>query len=306
MVACGVGAHAIVLGSVVINFVLQVMLRRFTAAVILASCFTVVGWAQAPSTNPAASPPSKPVTKKAAPKPKATAKPKAAAKQPVAETGPCRLGVISAVEDRFAVQKFGLTIFETEESAVPVNGWGLDDLVVARIRAVTGADPTVRRIVYPKGAFEPFYNPTSRFLPNPREGISAIVKDITPTTNCERYLVVTRFKAQLAGTNLMLDGIGAYSRGLGSVLRHSHLFANFSLSMLDGSTYERINRPLGNIGARLARGLQLTEDPLEKLDSSLFPEPAELAAGNATLRERTRALLAARLDEVLPSYLSND
>jgi hypothetical protein len=276
------------------------MLRSFAFAVILASCFTVAGWAQTPSTNPAASPPPKPITKKAAPKAKA------AAKQPVAETGPCRLGVLSAVEDRFAVQKFGLTVFETEESAVPVNGWGLDDLVIARIRAVTGADPAVRRIAFPKGAFEPFYNPTSRFLPDPREGMSAIVKNITPTANCERYLVVTRIKAQLAGTNLMLDGVGAYNRGLGSVLRHSHLFANFSLSMLDGSTYERLNRPLGNIGARLARGLQLTEDPLEQLDNSLFPEPAAAAAGNATLRERTRALLSARLDEVLPGYLSNN
>ena len=277
------------------------MLRKVTAAVILMSCFTAAGWAQAPSTpSPAASPPPKPVTKKAAPKAKA------AAKQPVAEAGPCRLGVIAALGDRFAVQKFGLTIFETEEDAVPVEGWGLDDLVVARVRAVTGADPAVRRIAYPKSAFEPFYNPTSRFLPDPREGLPAIVRNITPTTNCERYLVVTRFKGQLAGTNLMLDGIGTYNRGLGSVLRHSHLFANISLSMLDGSTYERINRPLGNLGARLARGLQLTEDPLTKLDNSLFPEPATAAAGNATLRERTRALIAARLDEVLPDYLGND
>jgi hypothetical protein len=116
---------------------------------------------------------------------------------------------------------------------------------------------------------------------------------------------VTRYKTQLANTNLTLDGVGAYSRGLGSVLRRAELFANVSLSMLDGSTYERINRPLGNFGARLARGLQLGEDPLTKLDNSEFPEPAA-AAGNATLRDRTRALIAARLDEVLPSYLSND
>lgn len=276
------------------------MLRNITAAVILVSCFTAVGWAQTPATDPAAAPSSKPVAKKAAPKAKA------ATKQPVAETGPCRLGIIAAIEDRFSVQKFGLTVFETEGSAVAVNGWGFDDLAVARIRAVTGADPGVRRIAYPKGAFEPFYNPTSRFLPDPREGLSAIVKGITPTANCERYLVVTRYKTQLANTNLTLDGVGVYSRGLGSVLRRTELFANVSLSMLDGSTYERINRPLGNFGARLARGLQLGEDPLTKLENSEFPEPSAAAAGNTTLRERTRALIAARLDEVLPTYLSSD
>jgi hypothetical protein len=279
------------------------MSRSFVAATILVSYFTAAGWAQSPSTAaaPAASTPAKPVTKKAAPKAKAAAKPAVAA-----QAGPCRLGVISAIGDRFAVQKFGLTIFETEESEVPVEGWGLDDLVVARVRAATGADPTVRRIAYPKDAFEPFYHPTSRFLPDPREGLPAIVRGITPAANCERYLVVTRFKGQVPGTNLMLDGIGAYSRGLGSIARHSHLFANVGVTLLDGGNYETISRPFAGLGTRLAEGLRLTEDPLTKLDNSLFPEPATAVPGNATLRERTRALVAARLDQTLPNFLKDD
>ena len=279
------------------------MLRSFAFAIILVSCLTAAGWAQSPVTTnvPTASTPAKPVTKKTAPK----AKP--AAKRPVAtETGPCKLGVISALGDRFAVQKFGLTVFETEESEVSVDGWGLDDLVIARVRAATGVDPAVRRIAYPKGAFEPFYHPTSRFLPDPREGLPAIVRSITPAANCERYLVVTRFKGQVPGTNLMLDGIGAYSRGLGSLVRHSHLFANVGVTLLDGGNYETISRPFAGLGTRLADGLRLTEDPLTKLDNSLFPEAAAVVPGNATLRERTRTLIAARLDQTLPNFLKSD
>jgi len=280
------------------------MFRSFAAVTILVSCFfTAAGWAQTPSTTdaPAVTAPAKPVAKKPAPKAKA------AAKQPVAaEAGPCRLGVISAIGDRFAVQKFGLTVFETEESEVAVDGWGLDDLVVARVRAGTNNDPTVRRITYSKGAFQPFYNPTSRFLPDPREGLPAIVRGITPTAKCDRYLVVTRSKGQVPGTNLMLDGIGAYNRGLGSLLRHSHLFAHIAVSMLDGITYERINRPFAGVGARLAAGMRLTEDPLTKLDNSLFPESTSAVPGNATLRERTRTLIAANLDQILPDYLKNE
>ena len=279
------------------------MFRSFAAAAILVSCFTAAGWAQTPSTTdtPAATAPAKSVVKKAAPKAKA------ATKQPVAaEAGPCRLGVISAVGDRFAVQKFGLTVFETEESEAAVDGWGLDDLVVARIRAATNNNPTVKRIAYPKGAFQPFYNPTSRFLPDPREGLPAIVRGITPTAKCDRYLVVTRYKGQVPGTNLMLDGIGAYNRGLGSLMRHSHLFANIAVSMLDGITYERINRPFAGVGARLAASMRLTEDPLTRLDNSLFPESTSAVAGNVTLRERTRTLIAANLDQMLPDYLKNE
>jgi len=247
------------------------MLRSLAAAVLL-SCLTSHGWAQAPSpVNPTAPPPAKPVANTPATNKPVTKKaaPKAAIRQPVVETGPCRLGIVSVLEDRFAVQKFGLTIFEGEESAVPVDGWGLDDLVVARVRAVTGADPSVRRIAYPKGAFDLFYNPTSRFLPDAREGLPAIVRGVTAAANCERYLVITRYKTQIPSTNLTLDGIGAYNRGIGSILRHSHLFANVALSMLDGSTYEKVDRPFGNLGARLARGFALTEDPLTKLDNSL-------------------------------------
>jgi hypothetical protein len=231
------------------------MFRSFAAATILVSCLTAAGWAQSPATSstPAAATPAKPVVKKAAPKPKAVAK------QPVAETGPCRLGVISALGDRFSVQKFGLTIFETEESEATMNGWGLDDLPLARVRAATGADPSVRRIAYPKGAFEPYYNPKSRFLPDPNEGLPAIVRSITANANCERYLVITKYNGIVPGTKLEINGIGVYSQGIGSFARHSHLFANVAVSMYDGTTYEKISRSLAAFGASFSAGLGLTE-----------------------------------------------
>jgi hypothetical protein len=279
-------------------------MHRVFAVAIFLSCFAISATAQTqspPGTTPQpGAPAAKPAVKKAAPKAKA------AIRQPaVVETGPCRLGVISAVGDRIAVQKFGVTVFETEENEVPVD-WGLDDLVHARVRAATRADPAVRRIAYPKGAFEPYYHPTSRFLPDPREGLPAIVRSITPNAGCERYLVVTRFKGQVPGTNLMLDGIGTYNRGLGTIIRHSHLFANISVTLLDGRTYERINRAFVNFGARLAKSLQLGEDDLTKLDNSLFPEPAAAAASSTTLRERLRTLIAAQMDQALPAYLKEE
>ena len=275
------------------------MFRSFAAATILVSCLTAAGWAQSPATSstPAAATPAKPVVKKAAPKPKAVAK------QPVAETGPCRLGVISALGDRFSVQKFGLTVFENEENEAPMNGWGLDDLPFARVRAATGSDPSVRRIAYPTGAFEPYYNPKSRFLPDPNEGLPAIVRGITSNANCERYLVITKYNGTVPGTKMEIKGIGAYSQGIGSLVRHYHLFANVAVSMYDGATYEKINRSFAVLGASFAAGLGLTEDPLTKLDESVFPNPPESASSSSALKERTRALVSARLDRMIPVYL---
>jgi hypothetical protein len=281
------------------------MIRVFAVSLVrvslVLSCFTVCAFAQTPpvpgATPQAGAPPARPAAKKTSPKAKAAVRPPA-----VKEHGPCKLGVISAVGDRFSVQKFGVTVFETEENEVPVD-WGFDDLVAARVRAATGADPMVHRIAYPKAAFEPFYHPTSRLLPDPREGLPAIVRNITSDANCERYLVVTRFKAQLPNTNLTLDGVGVYNQGLGTILRHSHLFANIAVVVLDGRTYERIGSPFANFGTRFAESMRLTEDPLTKLDNSFFPEPAAAVATNVTLRDRTRALIAAKLDQTLPDYL---
>lgn len=281
------------------------MFRRIILAIVLASsCLTVTGWAQAPTSAPAA--PGKPAVKKPASKPNA-AKANKATKQPaVLESGPCRLGVVSAIGGRFSVEKFGLTVFETEFNEIPIEDWGLDDIPLARVRAASGVDPSIRKINYPKGAFEPFYNPKSRLFPDPSERLPAIVRNITSNANCDRYLVVTRYKTELQGTSLVLDGIGAYSRGLGSFARHSHLFANVAINLIDGKSYEQINRHFANFGSNLAESMRLTEDPITKLDNSQFPDPPAAAASNAALRERTRALVAARLDRTLPGYLRED
>jgi hypothetical protein len=259
------------------------------------------GWSQSPPTTATSPAPGTPVAKKPAPKAKAAAKPAVAA-----DNGPCRLGVIPVIGEHFSVQKFGVTIFEVEFADVPID-WGLDDLAFARVRAIIGADPTVRKITYPKGAFDPFYHPKSTLLPDPNEGLSAIVHSITLNTPCERYLVITTFQGKLGGnSNQLLVGIGTYNQGLGSIIRHSHLFANIELTLIDGKTYEKDRRPFANFGAHFVESLRVTEDPLVQLDNSQFPDPPATASSSMVLRERVRALIAARLDGALPGYLKEE
>lgn len=279
------------------------MVRTAVSLIALLSLLTPAAAQTPPApTTPAAqtAPPAKPAAKKAAPK----AKP--VAKHPVAvESGPCRLGVISVLGDHYSVQKFGLTIFENEASEVPID-WGLDDLVFARVRAATNNDPAVRRIASPNGAFEPFYNPKTILIRDPGERLPVIVRSFTAKANCDRYLVATTFKAELPNTHMTLNGIGTYNQGLGGLLRHSHLFANIAITLIDGRSHEEIKRPFVNFGANFAASMRLTEDPLTKVDNSLFPDPPAAASANAALRERTRALVTDRLDRGLPGYLRED
>lgn len=276
------------------------MFRRFVATAVLVSCLAAAGWAQSPPASPTPSAPVKPAAKKAAPKATAAAKPPV-----VTETGPCRLGVITVLGTQFAVQKYGVTIFGNESINVPID-WGLDDLVFARVRAATGNDPAVRRISYPRGAFDPFHHPKPHLLPDPSEGIPAIVQSFTANANCERYLVVTKFRLHPRDTNLSLDGIGTYNQGLGSMLRHSHVFANVALTLLDGRSYARIDRTLATMGNRFSESMRMTENPFKHLDNSDFPELPEAAASSATLREKTRGLVAEEIDKAMPAYLKDE
>jgi hypothetical protein len=86
------------------------MLRHFAAAAVVSS-FAMAGWAQSPSAPPALTTPlpAKSATKKPAAKATPAARPVAAA-----ESGPCSVGVISAIGERFSVQKFGFTAFQNE------------------------------------------------------------------------------------------------------------------------------------------------------------------------------------------------
>lgn len=157
------------------------MIRAFALGLVLC-CLAAPTWAQGQPAQ-SASPAVRTVTKKP-PRSRPKARPTAA----LTNDGPCRLGVIPAVGDQFVVDKFGLTVFGNEHDEVVTN-WGLDDLIFARVRAAAGTALPVRRITYSPGAFEPFYHPRSRFLPDPHEGLSAIVQGFTGNAGCERYLV---------------------------------------------------------------------------------------------------------------------
>jgi hypothetical protein len=274
------------------------MILRFAIALAL-SCLVISAWAQsqpAPMTAPpqAGAQATKPAVTKRAPKTKTTAKPS----EP-AESGSCQFAVIPALGDQFVVQKVGLTVFGNERTEVPID-WGLNDIVVARVRAAAPGT-AVRRLAYAKGAFQPYYNPTTKLFHNSRDDLTAIVRQIAANAGCERYVVVVTFTGTLPGTNQTLDGIGALKHGT-SLYSRGFLFTNLSVIIFDGQTFEIQRNPSVNLGSALARAFQpAKQDPLAELDDASFPDPAA-AANNAALRDRVRALLSKNLDKILPAF----
>ena len=288
-------------------------LRRRCATVfpvIIRSLILVLVWSAAassaraqssPAPEPAAASPVKPTIKSASKKAGARTKTSAIPSSSV-ESGPCQIGVIPAIGDQFMVQKVGLTVFGNEEAEIPIPAWGLDDLVVARVRAAAPG-LTVRKLSYAKGAFDPYYHPPSRLFGDPRNDLTNIVRQIAAGAHCERYVAVTKFDGQFGGTNQTLRGIGVVNHGVGA-LSSSALFANVNATVFDGQTFDIGKRPMPSLGAILSAGL--VQNPLTQLDNADFPTTAADAATSATLRDRTRALVAARLDKILPAYFKQE
>ena len=191
--------------------------------------------------QPAVTPAIKPAVKKSAPKPKATTKP-----PKLVENGPCQLGVIPVIGNEFVVQKIGITIFGNERAEVPIDGWDLDDLVVARVRAAAPGI-AVRKIAYAKGAFEAYEHPAPALFRNSQDELTTVVRQITANANCERYVVITKFAGKLEGTNQTLYGIGIFQSS--SVFSPTSLFANLDVTVFDGQTFalHKIPFDLGSV-----------------------------------------------------------
>jgi hypothetical protein len=259
------------------------------------SCLVQSGWAQTQPAPAATAPAAKPPVKKPAAK-KAPAKP-----AEHADAGPCRIGVISDMGDQFTVQTVGFTVFGNERSEVPIVGWGLDDLVVARVRAAAGPGVTVRRIVHAKDAFSQLERSGSFFRDTKAE-LSNVVRQTAAGSNCERYVLVQKSRSQFSNLNQSVYGIGIVSWA-----HRTLLFALSYIQIFDGQSFEMIKQASATTDDEplISRALALNpiRGPNREVGSGAFPSiPAE-AATNPALRDGVRALLTASLDSTLPAML---
>jgi hypothetical protein len=249
----------------------------------------------------------------AAPKPSPT-KPsstKPAAKKPeppkpdaAAQSGACGIGVIPHIGENFALQSIGITVFGNELKKVPIESWGLDDLLVARVRAAVGPRFAVRRIAYPANAFAAYEK--FHLTLSPDNDLKEVVQTIAGTSGCERYVVVIDSGSQFGGSNQSVKGIGIVHVG-GVIDRFSatYMFALTAFYVLDGHTFDVLKKGFGSIDEKSMPSGLLGAGPISgpnrELEDFAWPPAPDAVTG---LREPTRALLAASLDVALPRLLA--
>jgi hypothetical protein len=274
---------------------LESMVRIAVSLIALLSLLT----SAAAQTPPAPSASAKPAAKKQAPKAAVGAR----APAPT-ETGPCQIGVISAIGDQFSVQHVGLTMFGNEYMEAPIEAWGIDDLFVARVRAAAPGT-AVRKIAYASGAFKPYYHPEAKLFRNDRDDLTALVRQIAGTANCERYVVATKARVSVDGTNQSIEGLGVY-KNWASPSGRGVVVAYFRINVFDGRTFDIHRAPTRSFGDVLASSFSNKSDNMQILNNLEFPKTSEQVTNSALLRDSTRSLLTAQLDKYLPAYIKGE
>jgi hypothetical protein len=204
--------------------------------------------------------------------------------------------VFPLLGDQFGVKKIGMTVFGNEFKAVKVNNWGLDDLVVERLRTAVGPGIAVRRIAYDKALFEG-YRPGVGMFQNLDSKSPAIVRQAAAGTSCERYVVVTRAAIQYVG-NQSIYGLGIVHSG-SPIITTVALHAVVRVHVHDGQTFAVLKSGRLSLGGA---GFLMGSE-IRKLDISWWPEPPE-AVNTPVMRDATRKFLGEILDKSLPEILA--
>ncbi|MDO8978694.1 MAG: hypothetical protein Q7V17_05620 [Afipia sp.] len=196
-----------------------------------------------------------------------------------------------------------MTVFGNEYTEIPI-AWGLDDLVVARVRAAAPRGFVVKRIPFAKSAFDPFYNPPRTLIREPGNDLVDIVRRIASSAGCERYVVVTKWSSRFGSTNQSVMGVGLV-HVKGPLNSKTLLFAITNAIVYDRN-FAKAKQAFVQVDDKsmIARSLvDVLTGPSRELDESAWPDrPA--AADTPRNRDVARALLTEGLDKTLPGLLA--
>jgi hypothetical protein len=210
--------------------------------------------------------------------------------------GPC-IGVIPLVGDRFSVQDIGLTVFGNEYKEIKVDNWGLDDLVVERVRAAAGPHLATRGILRTNPEVAALEPGLLRLSTQNDEKLAEALRQVVGSVRCQRYVVVFRSTHQWVG-NQSVYGIGVVNHGR-AIVDNTTLHVLVRIFVHDGETLSVLKSAEGTTGGSNF----ISGPPQKRLGAAMWPATPE-AANNLAMRKAARELLAEVLDKTLPGLLA--
>jgi hypothetical protein len=211
---------------------------------------------------------------------------------PPKSSGLPKLGIVSAIGDKFYLRKVGFTVFGNESEEIAVDSWGIDDVMTAKIRTALAPRFDVRPVKYRRSAF---VNVENRISLGTEPLRAETVRAEVPPQGLDHYLIVTKMSAPYGQTNQSLAGLGIIEGNDGLVF----VCAFHSISLVDGrdwtlgrATYATLPAEPNFLGMPRSKGVS------RKVDKSWWPTSRDAASN-----QRLKRVIVELIDESLPGTL---
>lgn len=150
-----------------------------------------------------------------------------------------RIGVLSAMGDRFATGAIGLTVFQNENRQERLE-FGADDLFTEKVKQALAAKYAIVDLTKYRAAFmeAPKYWPgQAKIIGEDRPSVSEVVRRLMGAEGLDAYLFITPAAAAVIGTNQGVGGIGVYQFKRIFSANEFRLHAAYIVAVVDGKDY---------------------------------------------------------------------
>ena len=188
-------------------------------------------------------------------------------------------------------------MFGNESHAVPVEAWGLDELITARVAVALGQRYQVKRINVPKGVFTAYETPGGLFRDRDAELRDAVRKAAAGHPS-DLYVVVTKGYSSFGTSNQGALGLGLVVAG-SALVDSSYLHALSTVRLYNGKTFEVLGWQHASMGQPTF--MMTIKGPHKQVDSSWWPSGQP--ASDARLKDATRKLVEQSITMTIPSLM---
>lgn len=208
-----------------------------------------------------------------------------------------KIALITDIGGSFTVRKIGTMVFGNEEASVPVDGWGIDTLVVSKTAAILkGYFSVVALKLSPEGRAKLADAPGSLFGDRAAY-LCKVLRKEAPGQSFAYYLRITPGQKRYRNTNQTLAGLGIV-QGQDLFTSNTFVHALFAIEVLNGQNCDhiRVEEP----SAETTEFFDAIRGPNLKVEDSWMPRTLSSAAQDTRLRDTVKKLIEQGLMQSLP------
>jgi hypothetical protein len=194
---------------------------------------------------------------------------------PPKSSGLPKIGIISAIGDKFYATKVGLMVFGSDFKEMAIGSWGIDEMIAAKIRAALSPRFDVRPVTYKRAVFAAFPDRSGLIAQNFNPDV---VRTQVSPQGLDAYLVVVKAERSYGGSRQLVQGVGS-AEGNTDVDPIMFVHTYYNIFLVDGRDFKIKSQA----GSEIPKPYNFFKrdymsSPSRQVDASLWPKTLDAAA----------------------------